>query len=209
MYGGTPDGQFITDLVSLLNQFVPSDRIVSGNFFKWLTEIKFTIKVVPSHFVNATLFAHAVSEKVQDGFARGFERGDIKRLDNPKLQPMVEEANGILSRSRQFLKDQGKLDDPKCMQAHRDLKVDICTKVVKAKCEDKRDLEQIAEEFVAACTGQSIGHETTTTHDDEEPCSNAVMYDDNGEITNAGQMTFANLGLPVGFDRRSIVQTEP
>eukprot|EP00959_Pyramimonas_sp_CCMP1952_P086881 1817561-Pyramimonas_sp.AAC.1 len=61
-WGGMPSGGLIKELAPLLNHCVPSDRAVSGLFFKQLAELKFPIDCAPAHVVNAVLFRHAAAE---------------------------------------------------------------------------------------------------------------------------------------------------
>ena len=59
IWGGYPDGKFVKALSALLSQFMPSTRLVSGQFFKTCAELKFPLDALPSHLINAILFVHA------------------------------------------------------------------------------------------------------------------------------------------------------
>jgi len=82
VWGGLPTGVFVDEL-STLCAALPSDRIVSGSFLKWMANLKnaFPTRDLPSHFVNAVTYAHAqASEGIVDGFSRFITRGEVASI---------------------------------------------------------------------------------------------------------------------------------
>ena len=83
-WGGVPSGRFIKDFAAALAHTGPAGRIISGNFFKMLANLKFPHDEIPSHLVNAILYVHACHEEHQDGFARYITRRDLALIEGKK-----------------------------------------------------------------------------------------------------------------------------
>ena len=107
VWGGLPTGSHIHEL-NLLSSLLPSDRIVSGSFFRWLTSLRhsFSVENMPSHFINAVLYCHAASnEGVVDDFARFISKGDVMSFGSkskaaPRVQRVIDTMLKLRSRVR-------------------------------------------------------------------------------------------------------------
>ena len=88
-WGVMPSGSFVKELAEMLKLYMPTDRIVSGAFFKLLSDVKYPMGQVPAHLVNATLFTHAASSAcVHDGFARYISKPDIALIAAEKTETL-------------------------------------------------------------------------------------------------------------------------
>ena len=88
-YGGLPTGFFVKELNDLVVT-IPSERVASGQFFKWLTDLhkQFPAHQISSHFVNAVVFAHVRADtNIQDGICRYITKADITSLGSKRISP--------------------------------------------------------------------------------------------------------------------------
>lgn len=100
-WGGLPSGAFLKELATLLAAFMPSTRVVNGNFFEEVVKMKFPVDQQPAEVVNALLFTHACTDKeVRDNIAHFITRADINTIASEANRKTVMLANGILSHSR-------------------------------------------------------------------------------------------------------------
>ena len=209
VWGGLPNALFVKMLDNMLKKFnVPSERIVSGNFFKIVASLKFPLIEMPADLVNAVVFVHAVSrEGVQDNFARYISKGDCQVLTLPKKRDAVNEANNVLKKCRLLLdaKYCGILADNNA-EHFGNLMIDVVHKVLeKKKAADLKPVAQSAKEFLQHFAGEddnaapSGAQQETKTEDNEEEQTNNVVYNDQGEIVGIGRQTLVNKGLNVNM----------
>ena len=64
-WGGLPSGLLIKELSELANIFVDPDRIVSGQFFKWLYDVALPTSNLPGEFITALVFVHAKAQSLR------------------------------------------------------------------------------------------------------------------------------------------------
>ena len=98
-WGGLPKGSFVNVLAEEFEAEVPSDRVVSGNWFRKIADLKFPPSELPAHFVNALLITHAkADEGVSDGvYARYITLAEIDSFANKKLRVRSCNTNGCSS----------------------------------------------------------------------------------------------------------------
>ena len=217
-WGGMPSGGMIKELSPLLNHYVPSDRVVSGSFFKQLAELKFPIDCMPAHVVNAVLFRHAAAEDcVRDGFAGYVTKPDLAMLLKPDKRKAVTEANGALMRAKAMLEEAGL--DPSVKESLKgQLMIDVVDFLMEKKkdkakikgtgsdgkgkdaTEKKVTLTTILEEFIAKLDGNSGAGPTHPSKDaaaSSAGAANFVQYTDGGEASGLGQTTALNKDIVV------------
>ena len=199
VWGGLPTGSHIHEL-NLLSSLLPSDRIVSGSFFKWLTSLRhsFSVENMPSHFINAVLFCHAASnEGVVDDFARFLSKGDVSSLGSKSKAATVIAANQVLARGRQLVEGLGVRGQLEFLPT---LKTDVVLHVLAKKGHtDKRSLEEIATAFATrvSCADQPQVPEVPKPVQSEP--RNIVHYDSGGEVIKGGRTTVTNKGFAAGL----------
>ena len=196
-WGGMPSGIFVDDLAECCKQYMPSSRIVSGSFFKTLTDLKVSIDAMPSHFVNAVLLVHCIGNDTQDGFARYIKKAEVQLIVSHKKHAEVMAADGVLKRCRQLLQDQDRLHDPNSILASKNLKVAIVDKVLN-KVKDDRTLDDIAKVFVEMICGLDAAKADAETNEDTE-VTNVVQYDEEGSASGIVRATFLNKGFKIGM----------
>ena len=207
MYGGFPTGLFIHDLTQLCLINMPSDRIVVGQFFKWLLDIKFPHDIIPSHFVNAVVYAHAVSNHaVQDNFARAITKAEIGQFIN-KMKD-VKQSEHILCNARSLI-EEAKKNNPDRVKELMDISSTIKQEVVWATIarknrEDVRTLQEIAEDFLRRLQemlqdGHAVSHESGADSSGlaSDITQNTLAYSDNGVALDTGKLILSNKGFMV------------
>ena len=205
VWGGLPSGSHMRELSELCT-LIPSDRVVSGSFFKSLAKLKdeFPGKSLPTTFINSVLYVHAqADENVTDGFSRFITTGEVSSFASKDKRDAVFEADAILHRSRSMMNDApSRVRLPLMSQ----LKIDVVMAVVARKSrEDARSLTEIAKDFahsaVLAVGGVPMKQETTTTTKtvQELATTNAVMYSADGTAEEVGRSTVLNKGFKVGM----------
>ncbi|CAK0863772.1 unnamed protein product [Prorocentrum cordatum] len=220
-WGGMPSGGLIEELAPLLNHYVPSDRVVSGLFFKQLAELKFPTGCMPAHVVNAVLFRHAAAEDcVRDGFAGYVTKPDLAMLSKPDKRQAVTQANGALMRAKAML-EEVELDPSVKESLKGQLMIDVVDflmdKQDKAKIKGagsdgkgkdatgKKGLVAILEEFIAKLDGNPGDGPTHPSEDGAASsalAANFVQYTDGGEASGLGQTTALNKDIVVGAHLR-------
>lgn len=208
-WGGMPSGMFIQDLSDMCKQFMPSNRIVSGTFFKYLTDLKsaFGIVALPAHLINALLVVHAVTDQDTDGFARYITKSDVMSLGLPKNAAIVAEADGIIKRSRQLSNDQSHISYIKRMTAMLELLKSIVDKVTgKSKTKDALTLQEIASRFVATIVSPDATPSSLIAHESIIVGTNVVQYSTDGESVGNCMASFINRGYTIGM---TVMNTKP
>ena len=118
----------------------------------------------------------------------------------------VKDANAVLHRSRQHMHDSGLQDDRRAIDAMKNLKIGVAEILCRPlKTGPKPTLKSIAERFVLQCHGtpqESRAGEESRAGANDEGCRNAIMYDNDGNITGSVQASFVNLGYKVGSQLR-------
>ena len=209
-WGGLPTGVFVRDLAKMAN-WIPSDRIVSGHFFKWLTDLRkeFGVDEMPSHFINAVVYAHAANNAlVQDGFARFIQKAEIAQFGKKDKKADVLKADCFLKRSRSLM---AQLPQGPRMALAGELHTAIVTAVLARKPKDKDvpvpTIEDVVERFTASvCVAMGVDvpvssvnvSKKNTDKDDKEPVQNVILYDAVGNAANVGKLTMHNKGFHVG-----------
>jgi hypothetical protein len=210
VYGGLPTCFFVYDMQDFCLQYMPSDRVVTGSFFRWLLDLKFPHDAIPAHFVNAVVFTHAVSNLgvVDQIYARAITKGEITQFG--KKLPEIREADGILKNSRSLV---GAPTLPQADKLHvlSLLKQDIVWAIIDRKGrEGTRSVKDIAAEFtksfsqmVCATAELSVDSSSAAEPSDtkgesrHESGSTALLYSDDGSVLGAGKQTLLNKGVSV------------
>jgi hypothetical protein len=203
IWGGLPSAMFVKMLGNMLKKFnVPSERIVSGSFFKNVASLKFPLSDIPADLVNALVFVHAVSnESVQDHFARYITKGDCQGLALPKKRDDVTTANNILKKCRKLMDSRhGGIFEGNNAEHYGNLMIDIVQTICdKKKAAEQKTFEQSATEFLKNFAGEAeglaLGALQTTTEDKEDANTNNVVYTETGDIVGIGRQTLMNKGL--------------
>lgn len=208
VWGGLPTGVFVDEL-STLCAALPSDRIVSGSFLKWMANLKnaFPTRDLPSHFVNAVTYAHAqASEGIVDGFSRFITRGEVASIGSKEKRDVVFEAEAVLRRGRLLVAAQNlEISNARRLELIAKLKIEVVMDVLDRKGRtDTRSLTEIAAEFAKSVCGM---HEGTTPNSVTQPIAtpaqasvptNAIMYTDEGDAKGVGFIAVVNNGFKVG-----------
>ncbi|CAK0870316.1 unnamed protein product [Prorocentrum cordatum] len=220
-WGGMPSGGLIKELAPLLNHYVPSDRVVSGLFFKLLAELKFPIDCMPAHAVNAVLFRHAAAEDcVRDGFAGYVTKPDLATLSKPDKRQAVTQANGALMRAKAML-EEVELDPSVKESLKGQLMIDVVDFLMEKKdkanikgtssdgkgkdATGKKGLVAILEEFIAKLDGNPGDGPTHPSEDGAASsalAANFAQYTGGGEASGLGQTTALNKDIVVGAHLR-------
>jgi hypothetical protein len=205
VWGGLPTGVFVTELSTLCTS-LPSDRIVSGQFLKWLANLKdaFSTRDLPSHFINSVAYTHAqASENIVDGFSRFISRGEVSSLGSKEKRDIVFEADVVLRRGRQLISE---LPQNVQLELIAKLKVDVVMAVLDRKGRtDVRSMSEIAGDFaVEVCNAKGITTNAAgiaqppAASDQSSAPTNAIMYTDDGAAQEVGMATVVNKGFKVG-----------
>ncbi|CAK0857291.1 unnamed protein product [Prorocentrum cordatum] len=202
-WGGMPSGGLIKELAPLLNHYVPSDRVVSGLFFKQLAELKFPIDC-PAHVVNAVLFRHAAAEDcVRDGFAGYVTKPDLAMLSKPDKRQAVTQANGALMRAKAMLEEGQLMIDVVDFLMEKKDKAKIKGAGSDGKGKDatgKKGLVAILEEFIAKLDGNpgdGPTHPSEYGAASSALAANFAQSTDGGEASGLGQTTALNKDIVV------------
>ena len=209
VWGGLPSGSFVRELTKLAST-MPSDRVVSGSFFRLVANLKdnFPTQNLPSHLINAVIYTHAqASDNVVDGISRFITKAEVASFGSKDKRDAVYEANNLLKRGRDLLKGAPCQVE---MELSAKLKVDIVMCVIdrpdKSKDDgknEKKTLAQIAEEFaknVCIRTGTDVKVQQPPTEGkqadvDESSEVNVVMYQEDGSSHAVGRYTVMNKGF--------------
>lgn len=217
-WGGMPTGAFIKELTPLLNHFMPSDRIVGGNFFKALCDIKFPYDSMPAHVINAVLFRHAAAnDGVCDGFARYITKPDLAILAKPEKRADVILANGAIKRAKEYLAEQTDVDPSMAEALKGQLLIDVVDFLLdKNKSKPKQGatqadsqgetitLQSLLEKFIAKLSVDSPpGAASTGPHHAQaagssNPAPNFITYNAVGEVEGVGKTTASNKDIVEG-----------
>lgn len=200
VWGGLPSAFHVNEM-SKMSQTFPSDRVVSGSFFKWLAQLResFSVQAMPSFFVNAVLYVHASSmDGVQDDIARYITKQEVAMLGNKLKRATVMEADKLLSRGQKIV---DMLPSQQKLQLLATLKHEVVMCVLARKGHneiDKRTLAQIAADFAKRASGiddrdqpQPSGAQTA------HAARNVVTYNADGEVVGC-KSTLSNKGFNEG-----------
>lgn len=203
VYGGMPSGVFIKSLSYLVKHFMPDGRIVSGAFFKMMADVhmKFSTNDQPAHLINAMVLVHACNDFNQDGFARYITKVDVGQVTNPKQKHVVKEANDLLSRAMKlynFERDSKERLTPYYM---------LCSDLIDVVCKHGKSDEQgkdltcnhCAAMFSKRATPEGITDtlQSNMSSITPKPCTNAITYDEHGNVDALGRQTLTNKGFKV------------
>ena len=206
-WGGLPSGLLIKELSELANIFVDPDRIVSGQFFKYLYDVGLQTSNMPGEFITALVFVHAKAQSnVQDGIARYITSKDVTDIPKNKDKlARVMTANGMISRFRSTLTKSG------VAHHHRlRLMAEFKEAVVEAALQrkgspEKRDLNTIAAAFakqVADLVSGEVSIDAEPQEADQITENNIdgrfVTYNDEGQVSGVGRTHLATKGFKVG-----------
>ena len=209
VWGGLPSGYFVKELCDLCTN-IPSDRVVSGTFFKSLANLKdsFTAKTLPTHLINAIIFAHASrDEQVQDGIARYITKGEISSIGNKDKRDIVFAADGVIKRGKALVKD---LKHDVQMEVLGKLQFALVMQAIGRKgWEDVRTVDEIASEFAKeVCEKRGIvdpqqqhqqQQQTSKASASDESAMNAIMYTNDGDATAVGRACVINKGFNINM----------
>ena len=102
-WGGLPNGAYVKTLKTLTQKFVAEERIVSGQFFQDVANLKFPANERPSMFITAAVFVHVKENKgVEDGISRFVTKGNVDSFAT-KNKALVLQADSILKRCSTLL----------------------------------------------------------------------------------------------------------
>ena len=209
-WGGLPSAFHINE-INTLAQTLPSDRVVSGSFFKWLasTRSQFSVTQMPSHFINAVLYTHAASnDMVQDDISRYITKPEVASFTSKAKLQYVMQADGILKRGAKLADKLSKRDYIRIIP---DFKVSVVLCVLARKShqeKDNRSLDQIAECFAkSVCELLGVAPQGMVPNENVQDKStvvnntprNVVLYNDEGEVSDVGRNTIINRGFRDGM----------
>ena len=87
----------------LVQRFVTAERIVLGQFFEWISKLKFAVHERPSMFIVAVVFTHVCQEThVEGAISRFVSKGKVDQFAT-KLKDDVIKADFILKRCLKVL----------------------------------------------------------------------------------------------------------
>ena len=204
-WGGLPSGMLIKELSELANIFVDPTRIVSGNFFKGLTQLALPPSNMPGEFINALVFVHAkATSHVQDDIARYFATKDVSDIaKNKDKLTRIMSADGMITRTRSTL-------NKSTLKPHDRLRLlaEFKEAVVEAAMQRKgspetRSIEEIAADFAKKFADMVSGKivaekpeaEPTIEHEID---GRFVTYNDDGQVSAPGRIVVATKGFKVG-----------
>ena len=194
IFGGLPDGSFVSDLSRLLNMYMPSDRVVSGEFFKWLASLKFPVDFMPANFVTAVLFRHGSAKTgVQDGISRYISKNDVNLLTTTKKETEIKEANRILARAKTLFGE-----STEGLKSRTELMNDIVDLILNK--DPKRFEGQTVESISKKCIDKVFGETVEVGESSSSQGTlNVVLYDEQGDAAGVGRSTLVNKGFSLGM----------
>ena len=207
-WGGLPTGMHIKNLAELCSAFVSPDRIVSGNFFRWLADLPMPATKMPAEFINAIIFTHAKSEhNVQDGFARCFAKGDVLTLARVGSNTIdnAMAADRLISRTRGLLAASN-VPKSKCLSIMSELYVTVVESTLTRKgSTETRTIPVIADEFAKLVSDTCVGSPTVVLDPLIADASTPVTPDHCGLALNA--VTYAADGSVSGIGKTMVRST--
>jgi hypothetical protein len=199
-WGGLPGGVYCKMLRELTQRFVKQERIVSGQFFEWISKLRFPVDERPSMFITAVIFTHVKQDKgVEDGIARFVTKPNVDSLAG-KLKADALKGDSILKRCFKLLDQKPK--DIK-IQMLGDLMEKMVKSVLPQTKADSPQMEAIAAEFVGKFSGtagltEACDEQTAGSSSDDKPKVTSVQYDSHGEAVNLGKASLLNKGFQYG-----------
>ena len=208
-WGGLPDGIFVKRLSELIKAHVPSDRLVSGSFFRKLADLKFPPSEFVPEFMNAVVFTHAAANTlVTDKYARYITLGECDQMGSKNKRQEVLLYNGVLKRAMQMLRvvSNGGLSPTIASEMEAEFLTTCIRHYLRKKevVETYRSVDDIVAEFSnKLCKACDPEHRQALSTIDE-PSSigatshNVVTYNDEGVPLTVGERTLENLGFKIG-----------
>lgn len=189
VWGGMPSGVHVKLITHLIN-LTGADVHVSGTVFDALAKLKFPANSIPSHLVTALVVTHGSSEEEQrDGIARMITISEIKSLMNPKNLDTVLNANRVLARIVNEMKDETSNDK-------NALFVQLMKDVVLFVLARKSHADKTLEGIVTAFATSICGHTGATPADaDESATAEGITYDGDGLAVGGGKMVVVGKGF--------------
>ena len=208
-WGGLPSGKYIKTLCEEFKAAVPSDRVVSGGFFRKLADLKFPPSELPSNFLNAALICHAeAAENVQDElYARFITLAEVDGFANKKCRAKLLKYDQLLSRSCTMTANgssASQLPSSFVTKVTLKFKINMVRHFLerKATMEKFKDVNDIVKLYTAEiAAGKFIEEKGTAAAPptSREPAHNVVLYDEeSGGAIDVGKLTVENLGFKVG-----------
>ena len=201
-YGGGISQFLILDTLKVLEELMPDNRIVSGNFFEFLTTLKLPPDQLMPRMIHACVLLQATHKSERECVGNVVTHAHVKSLASDKLKAKALHCNDVLNKAAELAAamPEGVSSTQVSVEIGR-------TAIELAKCifgldSTFKSIDDISKSLVDKLAFGKSASSVAETQKDAEVTQNVFEFQPDGSCTNAGKITAQG----VGFEKSTLIE---